>query len=244
MKTYLKNLALKIGIELSDEQINKFFKFKNLLLETNKYMNLTAITNEKDIILKHFIDSLTINKYITSDSSLIDVGSGAGFPGIPIKIYRDDIKILLLDSLNKRVNFLNQAIDLIQLNDAKTIHGRAEDIAQMAEYREKFDFVTARAVANLSTLSELCLPFIKVGGKFICMKSNAEIEINDAKNAINTLGGKIISIDKINLPTIEDDYGIMNLKSIERTLIVIEKICITPKKYPRKAGMPVKQPIK
>lgn len=233
METKLKNLAKKINIELSDEQVSKFIKYKNLLIETNKYINLTSITEDDEIILKHFIDSLTINKYIEQDKSLIDVGTGAGFPGLPIKIIRDDINITLLDSLNKRINFLNSVIDELQLKRIKTIHGRAEDVAHINEYREKYDYATARAVANLATLSELCLSFLKVGGVFICMKASIDEELEMAKKAINVLGGEIISVDNFKLP--ESD--------IERNIILIKKVKSTDKKYPRKAGTPSKDPI-
>lgn len=240
METIFKNLASKIEIYLSDNQINKFFKYKDLLIETNKHLNLTAITDDYEVIEKHFIDSLTITKYLTENSTLIDVGTGAGFPGLPVKIYREDIKITLLDSLNKRLNFLNNVINELELKDVNTIHGRAEDLAHNLEYREKFDFVTARAVANLATLSELCIPFLKAGGKFICMKSNVEEEIKNAKNAINVLGGKITTVDKFYLPKL--DNGNSN-ESVERTIIIIEKIKNTANKYPRKAGTPAKNPL-
>lgn len=233
METTLKNLAKKLNIELSDEKVLNFLKYKEILIETNKVINLTSITDDKEIILKHFIDSLTINKYIESGASLIDVGTGAGFPGIPIKIIREDVNVALLDSLNKRVNFLNNVINELNLKNIKAIHGRAEDVAHMDEYREKFDCVTARAVANLSTLSELCIPFLKVGGSFICMKAGVNEELEIAKNAIKILGGEIVSIDNFRLP--ESD--------IERNVIIIRKIKSTENKYPRKAGTPAKNPI-
>ena len=233
METILKNLAVKLNIELSDEQVSKFFKYKDLLIETNRYMNLTSITDDKEILLKHFIDSLTINKYVNKDARLIDVGTGAGFPGIPIKIMRDDVGVTLLDSLNKRVNFLNTVITDLNLKNIITIHGRAEDVARIKEYRENYDYVTARAVANLATLSELCIPFLKVGGSFICMKAGIEEELDLARNAIKILGGEIISVDKFVLPE----------SGIERNIIIIKKIKSTDNKYPRKAGMPAKNPI-
>ena len=233
METIFKNLANRLNIDLSEENISKFFKFKDLLIETNKYMNLTSIIEDKEIILKHFIDSLTINKYIDKEKSLIDVGTGAGFPGIPIKIVREDVNVTLLDSLNKRVKFLNEVISKLDLKNINTIHGRAEDIAHINNYREKFDYVTARAVANLATLSELCIPFLKTGGSFICMKANVNEELETAKNAIKELGGKIVSVDSFYLP--ESD--------IERNIIIIKKINKTNIKYPRKAGVPSKNPI-
>lgn len=234
METLLKNLGNEIGINLDKEQLLKFLLYKEKLVEKNKEINLTAITEDKEIIIKHFIDSLTINKYVASNSNLIDVGTGAGFPGVPLKIVRDDVKITLLDSLNKRLKFLNDLINDLKLENITTIHGRAEDVAHNAEYREKFDFVTARAVANLTTLSELCLPFLKVGGKFICMKGNSVEEIDEAKKAIKILGGEILQIDTFVLP--ETD--------MERNIIIIQKNFSTPLKYPRKAGTPAKEPIK
>lgn len=234
METYFEELCDELKIEISELQIEKFFKYKDLLIEKNKYVNLTAITDEKEILLKHFIDSLTINKYLDKDSSMIDVGTGAGFPGIPIKIIRDDVKITLLDSLNKRVNFLNEVIENLNLNFINTVHGRAEDMAYDLNYREKYDAVTARAVANLSTLSELCLPFIKVGGKFICMKGSSVEEVDEASKALEILGGKIVKIDKFVLPD----------SDIERNIVIINKVKETPNKYPRKAGTPAKEPIK
>lgn len=234
METLLKELANKIEIDLTQKQISDFLKYKDLLIETNKYMNLTAIVEDKEVILKHFIDSLTINKYVENNSSLIDIGTGAGFPGIPVKIIRKELNVTLLDSLNKRLNFLNDVIKELELDDIKTVHGRAEDIAHMKEFREKFDYATARAVANLSTLSEFCLPFVKIGGYFICMKGTLTEELDEAKKAIEILGGEIILVDKFMLPD----------SDIERNIVLIKKKKATPIKYPRKAGIPSKEPIK
>lgn len=234
MKTLLKDLSQKININLSEDEIKKFFDYKEILIETNKSLNLTAITEDREVIIKHFIDSLTINKYITPGAKLIDVGTGAGFPGIPVKIIRSDIDVVLLDSLNKRLNFLNNVIDKLNLKDIKTLHGRAEEVGQNKDFREYFDISTARAVANLSTLSELCLPFVKVGGIFICMKGNDISEVEEAKNAIEILGGKIEQIENFKLPD----------SDIERNIIIIKKIKPTPNKYPRKPGTPAKEPIK
>lgn len=234
MKTLLKDLSQKININLSEDEIKKFFDYKEILIETNKSLNLTAITEDREVIIKHFIDSLTINKYITPGAKLIDVGTGAGFPGIPVKIIRSDIDVVLLDSLNKRLNFLNNVIDKLNLKDIKTLHGRAEEVGQNKDFRECFDISTARAVANLSTLSELCLPFVKVGGIFICMKGNDISEVEEAKNAIEILGGKIEQIENFKLPD----------SDIERNIIIIKKIKPTPNKYPRKPGTPAKEPIK
>lgn len=234
METLLKELADIIEIGLTEKQISDFMNYKKMLIETNKYMNLTAIVEDKEVILKHFIDSLTINKYIGNNSSLIDVGTGAGFPGIPIKIIRDDVDVTLLDSLNKRLKFLNEVIKELGLKKIKTVHGRAEDLAHQVEFREKFDHVTARAVANLSTLAEFCLPFVKVGGCFICMKGTLSEELDEAKKAIDILGGEIVSVDRFLLPGTD----------IERNIVVIEKKKETANKYPRKAGTPAKEPIK
>lgn len=234
MKTLLKDLSQKININLLEDEIKKFFDYKEILIETNKSLNLTAITEDKEVIIKHFIDSLTINKYITPGAKLIDVGTGAGFPGIPVKIIRSDIDVVLLDSLNKRLNFLNNVIDKLNLKDIKTLHGRAEEVGQNKDFREYFDISTARAVANLSTLSELCLPFVKVGGIFICMKGNDISEVEEAKKAIEILGGKIEQIENFKLPD----------SDIERNIIIIKKIKPTPNKYPRKPGTPAKEPIK
>lgn len=234
METYFKELCDEVHIEISEKQIEKFFKYKDLLVEKNKYVNLTAITDEKEILLKHFVDSLTINKYLDNDVSMIDVGTGAGFPGIPIKIIRDDVKVTLLDSLNKRVNFLNEVIENLKLNSISAVHGRAEDLAHDLKYREMFDVVTARAVANLATLSELCLPFVKVRGRFICMKGSSVEEVDEASKALEILGGKIVGIDKFVLPD----------SDIERNIVIIEKIKGTSNKYPRKAGTPAKEPLK
>lgn len=234
MKEYFKQLAKKIHVELTDDKIESFFKYMYLLKEWNEKINLTSIIEEKDIILKHFIDSLTILKYLPEETSIIDVGTGAGFPGIPVKIANPKIKLTLLDSLQKRVNFLTEVCTKINLEDTNVIHGRAEDEGKNVEYREKFDFVTARAVASLDILAEYCLPFVKVGGYFICMKGNNVDEIETSKVAIEKLGGKIEKIDTFKLP--EGD--------IERNLILIKKIKKTPNEFPRKAGLPQKKPIK
>ena len=228
---YLKELSIK----LNEEQIQKFYTYMNLLMEWNEKINLTAITKPEEIILKHFVDCLTISKYIETNSKLIDVGTGAGFPGIPLKIYRSDLKVTLVDSLNKRLNFLNEVINSLKLENIETIHARAEELGRNKGYREKFDIATSRAVANLSTLSEYLLPFIKVGGKCICMKgADIDGELNNAKKAIEVLGGKVVGKEVFNLP--QSDLG--------RSIIVIEKTKNTPGKFPRKSGTPAKEPIK
>lgn len=225
----------QIDIEFDDKQLNQFYEYMNLLLEWNEKINLTAITAPEEIILKHFIDSLTINRYIEQNRSITDVGTGAGFPGIPLKIYRPDLKVTLVDSLNKRINFLNEVIYKLNLKDINTVHSRIEDFGKDKKYREKFDYVTARAVANLSTLSEYLIPISKIEGKCICMKGNdIKEEIDCSKNAINLLGGKVDKIDRFELPN----------SDISRNIIIIDKIKNTPNKYPRKAGLPSKEPLK
>ena len=235
MRNRIKCLANSINIDLSEKNIDKFSCFKDLLIEWNKKMNLTAITEENDIILKHFIDSLTSLKYIENDKKIIDVGTGAGFPGIPIAIMKENAEITLLDSLNKRLVFLDEVKKSNNLDNVKLVHGRAEDLGQDINFREKYDISISRAVANFSTLSEYLLPFVKIGGKCICMKGpDSDEEIENAKNAINKLGGRIVEIEKFNLP--DSDIG--------RTIIIIEKIKNTPKEFPRKAGIPSREPIK
>ena len=231
-KEKLKARALKEEISLSPKQLDQFELFYNMLIETNKSMNLTAITDEDEVIEKHFIDSLTILKYFENNKKVIDVGTGAGFPGIPISIMRKDLNFTLLDSLNKRILFLNEVVNTLKLDNVKNVHGRAEEFAK--NHREIYDYATSRAVANLSTLTEYLLPFVKIGGKCICMKGpDADNEIENAKFAIKELGGKISFVDKICLPN----------SDISRTIVIIDKIKDTPKKYPRKAGTPSKQPL-
>ena len=233
-KEKFKNHLSIINKTITDEQILKFYRYMELLLEWNEKINLTAITNPEDIILKHFIDSLTIEEYINKGESLVDVGTGAGFPGIPIKIYRDDINVTLVDSLNKRINFLNIVIEELKLEKIKAIHSRAEECGKNVKYREKFDVSASRAVANLATLSEYLIPLIKQQGKSICMKgSEIEEELNNSKKAIKVLGGKILKVDEFTLPN----------SDIKRNIIVIKKVENTPAKYPRKPGIPAKEPI-
>lgn len=234
METKFKELASKLNITLSDAEVDKFFLYKKILKEWNEKINLTSIVDDNEILIKHFIDSLTIEKYVPKNAKVIDVGTGAGFPGIPLKIVRPDIELVLLDSLNKRINFLNEVIEKCGLKNVRTIHGRAEDYAKDAEYREKFDISTARAVANISTLLEYCTPFLKIDGTFICMKADAEQEIKEASNAAKILNVQKEIVDKFALPEID----------AERTIIVYKKINSTPKQYPRKAGMPAKEPLK
>ena len=224
----------KNRILFNDKQLKSFYRYMNLLIEWNKKINLTAIIEPKEIIIKHFIDSLTINKYISKNTKLVDIGTGAGFPGIPLKIYRPDIQVTLVDSLNKRIKFLDTAIEELQLENINTIHSRVEDFGKNKKYRESFDYATARAVANLSILSEYLLPTVKVGGQCLCMKgSQIEEEIKNSEKAINILGGKINEIDNFYLP--ETD--------INRNVVIIDKILKNPTKHPRKDGMPSKEPL-
>ena len=217
------------------KQEENFNKYMDLLLEWNEKINLTAITDKDEIILKHFIDSLTIEKYIKDNDKVIDLGTGAGFPGIPLKIKNESIDITLVDSLNKRVNFLNEVIKELNLKNITAIHSRIEDLAHDKNYREKYDVVTSRAVANMSTLVEYMLPFAKIGGICICMKGpNVDEELENAKGAIKKLGGKIEKVESLTLPD----------SDIERNIVIIKKISQTDKKYPRKAGTPSKDPLK
>ena len=232
---FVSNLK-KIGVTLSERQIEQFLCYYEMLVETNKKFNLTAITEFEDVLNKHFIDSLCAagQKDFIKAKSLIDVGTGAGFPGIPIKIAFPEKEVFLLDSLGKRVKFLNEVIDELGLENISAAHGRAEDFATKPEYREKYDLCVSRAVARLSTLSEYCLPFIKVGGEFIAYKSEkAKEEIEEGLNAIKILGGKLDEIIEMELPA----------KMGYRSFACIKKIKNTPKKYPRKAGTPTKEPL-
>ena len=224
----------EFNIEINEEQIKSFEKYMNLLLEWNEKINLTAITQLDEVKLKHFVDSLTVLKYINDDDKVIDIGTGAGFPGIPLKIMNENTKITLLDSLNKRINFLNIVIETLNLRNIQAIHGRAEEIARNKLYREKYDVAVSRAVANLSTLTEYMLPFVKVGGKCICMKgANVNEELERAQNAIKELGGEIERVDNFYLSDNDN----------ERNIIVIKKVKETNPKYPRKAGTPSKEPL-
>lgn len=233
----LKELFQEAGLVLTEKQAEQFYTYYEMLIQKNEVMNLTAITEFEEVITKHFIDSLAIGKIreMEKEARLIDVGTGAGFPGIPLKIFYPQMKVVLLDSLNKRVQFLNEVIGKLELEEIEAIHGRAEDAAKKAEYREQFDLCVSRAVANLASLSEYCLPFVKIGGSFIPYKSGkVEEEMNDAKKAIFVLGAKLVKKEEFMLPG----------SDIFRCLLDIRKEKTTPKKYPRKAGMPTKEPIK
>ncbi|MBR3635651.1 MAG: 16S rRNA (guanine(527)-N(7))-methyltransferase RsmG [Lachnospiraceae bacterium] len=232
---FFKEQLTAYGFEPSDAQLSSFDRYYEMLIEWNEKINLTAITEYKEVFVKHFLDSVSIIKAydMSKVSSIIDVGTGAGFPGIPIKIMFPDIHVTLLDSLNKRLNFLNEVISELTLKDIYTVHGRAEDIAKETKHREMYDLCVSRAVANLSTLSELCIPFVKINGSFVSYKSEkATDEIKDADHAIKIMGGsfqKRIDFD---------------LDGNNRTFIIIDKISYTPKKYPRKAGTPAKEPLR
>lgn len=229
--------ALKeMGIELSDTQIGQFKKYFELLVEWNEKMNLTAITDLEGVYLKHFYDSISASFYFdfTKVESLCDVGAGAGFPSLPIKICFPHLHVTIVDSLNKRITFLNHLSEQLQLDNVTFVHARAEEFGQNEKYREKFDVVTARAVARLSVLSELCLPIAKEGGFFVALKAAAgPEELKDAKKAISTLGASLKEEFSYSLPVEESD----------RTLYIFDKIKKTPKKYPRKPGIPNKTPI-
>lgn len=230
-KSYLEELR----IMLHKEQIEQFYTYMNLLIEWNEKINLTAITDPEEIILKHFVDSLTIATHIEENSKVVDMGTGAGFPGIPLKILREDVEMVLADSLNKRINFLNEVIKELNLKNVTTVHTRAEEFGKNKQYREKFDVATSRAVANLSTLSEYLIPLVKQNGKVIFMKgSEVDEELKNAKNAIDILGGKIEKEEKFNLPNTD----------MKRNLIIVRKVKNTPSKYPRKPGVPAKEPLK
>lgn len=225
-----------LGITLSEEQINQFLIYYEMLVEWNEVMNLTAITDYDEVMKKHFIDSISLIKAydVSKKVSVIDVGTGAGFPGLALKIAYPNLQVTLLDSLNKRINFLNAVIEKLGLTGVDTVHGRAEDFAKAGKLREKYDLCVSRAVANLSTLSEYCLPFVKVGGQFISYKSEKIVEEKEAAGkAIQILGGRVKSQVEFMLPDCD----------IYRNLFVIEKVKETPKKYPRKAGLPGKEPL-
>ena len=228
----LKNKAEQINIILEEKQIENFYKYMNLLLEWNEKMNLTAITEPNEVILKHFIDSLTIANLIEKDQKVIDVGTGAGFPGIPLSIVKEE-NITLLDSLNKRIIFLEEVINKLELKNIKAVHARVEEFAKNKKERESYDIATSRAVAPLNVLLEYLLPLVKLNGICICMKGSNTEEIEEAKNALKILGGEIEKIEKITLP--ESD--------ITRNIVIVKKVKETPLKYPRKPGTPSKEPI-
>lgn len=235
-KNVLKNGCEFFHIPLSEMQEKQFQKYYEMLITWNQVMNLTAITDYDEVMQKHFVDSLSLVQGldVSSCKTLIDVGTGAGFPGIPLKIMYPHLEVVLLDSLNKRVKFLNAVVEELGLKSIKAIHGRAEDIAKQKEYRESFDLCVSRAVANLSSLSEYCIPFLKKGGMFVSYKSGTvDEELKKAKKAIFLLGGEKKKVIKFILPD----------SDIERSLVMIQKVKGTLEKYPRKAGVPAKEPL-
>lgn len=230
----IKTYAREIEILLDEEQVYQFYHYMQLLLAWNEKINLTAIVEPEEIILKHFIDSMTIAKYINKNTKLIDVGTGAGFPGIPLKIIRKDIEITLLDSLNKRIVFLQEVKQQLNLSKIDAVHSRIEEFGRNKKYREAFDYATSRAVANLSTLSEYLIPMVKLNGVCICMKGpNIQEEVKQSQKAIFILGGNVEKIDSFQLPK----------SNMDRNVVLIRKVKPTPSKYPRKPGMAAKEPI-
>lgn len=233
---FIDNLK-ELGVEIDSKQLEQFNQYYEILVEWNEFMNLTGITEYDEVLLKHFVDSLVLdpNKLINSDKiKLIDVGTGAGFPGLPIKIAFPNVNVVLLDSLNKRIKFLDEVITKLGLKNIKTIHSRAEDGGRNKELREQFDIAISRAVANLSSLAEYNLPYVKVGGYFVAMKSGEiDEEAKKAEKAIKLLGGELEKISKFRLPNTD----------IDRSLVLIKKVKTTSKKYPRKAGLPTKEPL-
>lgn len=236
MSHLLESKAKELSLTFSERQIKQFEDYYRILIEWNHVMNLTAITEYEEVVEKHFIDSLSIINAVDFSEifNIIDIGTGAGFPGIPLKIAFPDINITLLDSLNKRVKFLNEVIEQLGLNNINAIHGRAEDYAKQKEYREQYDLCVSRAVANLSTLSEYCLPYVKINGLFIPYKSgDIDVELEKSEHAVSILGGVVSDVIRFQLPGTD----------IGRSFVKIKKIKSTGKKYPRKAGLPSKEPL-
>lgn len=234
LEIMLKEGAAEFNVVLDDEKIVKLMKYKSLLLEWNKKVNLTAIEDEKEIVIKHFLDSFSISPFIkNADSKIIDIGTGAGFPGLPLKISHEAPEIILLDSLDKRISFLKAIIQELSLKGISAVHGRAEDFGVKPDYRELFDVSVARAVAALPVLLEYCLPFVKTGGFFIAMKGSCIEEVEASNKALGVLGGKIEEIRELSLP----------FSDIKRNIIIVRKFRQTPTKFPRKAGKPTKEPL-
>ena len=233
----LNEASSKVGLEYNIKKHEQFMRYKDLIKEWNEKINLTAIKEDEEIVKKHFIDSMKVFEFdkLKNAKSVIDIGTGGGFPGIPMKIVKPEINIVLLDSLNKRIKFLNEVITDLKLENIKAIHGRAEDFAQQAQYREKFDVAISRAVANLTVLSEFCIPYVKVGGYFVAMKGPAvEEEIKQSTNAIKLLGGRIEHIEEVEIEG----------SDLKHNLVIISKVSKTHIKYPRKAGMVTKDPLR
>lgn len=236
MADFLRENLEKIGIEPSNLQCEQLNNFHKILCEWNEFMNLTGITEYNEVVIKHFVDSLAVNCVYSFKKTdrVVDIGTGAGFPGIPLKIMYPETNFTLLDSLNKRIKFLDEVIKNNSLKNIETLHGRAEDFAKNKDYREKYDVCVSRAVANLSTLSEYCLPYVKVGGVFIAYKAGQlDEELKASERAVKLLGGEIAQVHKLTLPDTD----------IDRTFVVIKKTAATLKKYPRKAGLPSKEPL-
>lgn len=232
----LENGSLELGVELNEEKLNKFLRYKDLLKEWNEKINITTITDDLEINQKHFLDSITpfITGLFKGEKKIIDIGTGGGFPGLPLKIINQNLHVTLLDSLNKRIIFLNEVIKELNLQDIHAIHGRAEEFSRTEKYREKYDICISRAVASLDTLSEYCLPFVKLGGHFISMKGpEVDDELKLSKNAIDILGGKLVETKMLTIPGTD----------ITHSLIIIEKIKETSTKYPRGGGKPRKNPL-
>lgn len=232
----LKQGGKELGLDIDDRMVDRLLKYKDILIEWNKKINLTGITDDKEIMIKHFLDSLAcmVTGVMRNDSKIIDVGTGAGFPGIPLKVFNENLNLTLLDSLNKRIKYLETVCNELELNEVEFLHGRAEDYGRDKDYREKYDIAVARAVAELAVLCEYCLPFVKTNGYFIALKGpKAQEEIVKAKKALDILGGEIIDTLNVNLPF--SDTG--------HTMVIIKKIKSTPNKYPRKAGTPTKKPL-
>lgn len=233
----MKKINELLNIELTDKQLEQFETYYEMLVETNKVMNLTAITERDEVIVKHFVDSLALGKYfdLTKELSVVDVGTGAGFPGLPLKIAYPNLKVTLCDSLGKRVKFLNSVIDELGLTNCEAIHMRAEEGGQNKDYREKYDLAVSRAVANTAVLSEYVIPFVRVGGNFIPYKTDKiDDELSEGKKAIALLGGEVMKVEKFTLPNTD----------ISRSFVFISKVKPTPKKFPRKPGTATKEPIK